>query len=456
MSGIRDYVLLSVLGGLVPASLFRPWVGVLGWFWIAYMVPHSLTWGFGRSLPLAALVGGATLAGFLFTKDRKPLPRSGTVLLVLLFCAHITLSSALSYNPALAWAKWNWVSKIMLMSLVTLCLFQERTRLRYLYLVPALGLGFYGLKGGIWVLRTGGGNRLWGPDKSFFADNNTYGLALAMALPLLLYLSRDEPRPWLKRLMKAMFAFTIISVLFTYSRGAFLGLAVVMGVVVWRSPWRLRFATVVLVTTIIAAPLIPSQLKDRIGSISEQESAETRDRSAAGRIEAWQTAWGIAVAHPFFGEGFKALWNTDIWNTYYGNDYLAVRDVHSLYFEILSEHGMLGLFIYLGILLSTLSTLRRVRKRWRDDPEHGYLSRYAEMTQLALYPFLIAGAFLGVAYFDLYFLLIGGGVLLGTLSQEAEATAGATAATQATLLATAPQRPLMATPRPRSPRPRHA
>ena len=71
MTGLRDYILLAVLGGLVPASLFRPWVGVLGWFWIAYMVPHSLTWGFGRTLPLAAIVGGATLVGFVFTSDRR-------------------------------------------------------------------------------------------------------------------------------------------------------------------------------------------------------------------------------------------------------------------------------------------------------------------------------------------------------------------------------------------------
>ena len=425
MTGLRDYILLAVVGGLVPVSLMRPWIGVLGWFWIAYMVPHALTWGFGRTLPLAAIVGGATLAGFLFTKDRRPLPRSLTVSLLILFFAHITLSSSLAFNPELAWAKWNWVSKILLMTLVTMCLFQERTRLRYLYMVPALGLGFYGLKGGIWVLRTGGASRLFGPDKSFFEDNNTFGLALAMVLPLLLCLSREEPRVWLKNLMKAMFAGTTITILFTYSRGAFLGLAVAIGVLIWRSPWRLRFATTVLVTAIIAAPLVPAGLKDRIGSISNQESAETRDNSAKGRIEAWTTAWGIAVSHPFFGEGFKALWNTELWNTYFGNDYLAVRDVHSLYFEILSEHGLMGFGLYLAILFSTLGTLRRLRKRWRDDPEHGYLSRYAEMTELAIYPYLVAGAFLGVAYFDLYFLMVATGILLGHLSLEAEAKARA-------------------------------
>jgi probable O-glycosylation ligase (exosortase A-associated) len=420
MTGLRDYILLLVLGGLVPISFLRPWIGILGWFWIAYMVPHSLMWGFGRSIPLAALVGGATLLGFIFTKDRKPLPRSWTVLFVLLFIVHMTISTVLSFSPELAWHKWNWVSKIFLMTLVTLCLFQDRERLRYLYLVPALGLGFWGFKGGIWVLRTGGGSRLWGPDFAFFADNNTFGLALAMVLPMLLYLSRDEPRRWLKNLMKAMFGLTIVTIIFTYSRGAFLGLIVVLGVLIWRSPWRLRFATVVIVTAFLAAPFAPVELKDRMNSISDQESAQTRDKSSAGRIEAWHTAWGVATAHPFFGEGFKALWNTEIWNTYFGNDYLVVRDVHSLYFEILSEHGILGMVIYMAILLTTLGTLRHVRKRWRGDPEHGYLSNYAEMTELSIYPFLVAGAFLGVAYFDLYLLLVGTSTLLGTLSRQAE------------------------------------
>ena len=455
MTGIRDYLLLALLGGLVPASLMRPWIGVLGWFWIAYMVPHALTWGFGRNLPLAALVGGATLAGFFFTKDRRPLPRSWTVFLLLLFSAHITLSSALSYDPGLAWMKWNSVAKMLLMTLVAICLFQDGTRLRYLYLVPALGLGFYGLKGGLFVLRAGGAYRLDGPERSFFADNNTYGLALAMVLPLLLYLARDEPRRWLKRLMRVMFATTVVAILFTYSRGAFVGLVVILGVLIWRSPWRLRFGAVVLVTALIAVPLLPDRLKDRINSISDQEFAETRDNSTTGRIEAWQTAWRIASAHPFFGEGFKALWSTDLWNTYYGRNYLAVRDVHSLYFEILSEHGILGFLIYVGILVNTMATLRRVRKRWRNHPEFGYLSRYADMTQLGIYPFLVAGAFLGVAYFDLYFLFVASGILLSTIGDRVEAATPATAPAAARLSSGAVLGAVTPRLRPQG-RPRHA
>jgi hypothetical protein len=42
------------------------------------------------------------------------------------------------------------------------------------------------------------------------------------------------------------------------------------------------------------------------------------------------------------------------------------------------------------------------------------------MTQLCLYPFMIAGAFITVAYFDLYFYFIASSVTLGALSDKAE------------------------------------
>jgi probable O-glycosylation ligase (exosortase A-associated) len=182
----------------------------------------------------------------------------------------------------------------------------------------------------------------------------------------------------------------------------------------------------VLVTSLIVVPLAPQALKDRFASITAQESAETRDGSAAGRIEAWGTAWRIAVAHPFAGEGFRALWNPEVWNEYFGYNSFAVRDVHSLYFEVLSEHGFLGFALYIAIVVSALATLAGVRRRWKGHAEYGYLAHYAEMNQLAFYPFLVAGTFLTFAYFDLYFLLVATSTILKVLSLRAEEAIAAT------------------------------
>ncbi len=444
MSPLRDLLFIAILVPLVPTCFFRPWIGVLAWFWVAYFVPQSFTWSFGRNLPVAMLVGGATLLGFLLSSERRAgLPRCASVLFLAAFALDVTLSTFLAYNSELAWGKWDWVSKSLLMTFVTMSLFQDRARLRWLYVVAAVSLGLHGLKGGLWVLRTGGGERVYGPERSFFWDNNTFGLALCMTLPLLLYLSREEPRVWLRWAMRVMFGFCIIAILFTYSRGAFIGLLVVLSILVWRSPWRMRFATAALVVSLVTVAVVPDRLKDRIYSITEQQSAETRDISTAGRLDAWLTATGVALEHPFFGGGFRALWSEGVWTAFYGNDFTAARDAHSMYFEVLAEHGFLGLALYLAVLGTTVFTLRRVRRRWRGHIVHGYLSRYAEMTQTALYPYLVGGAFLGVAYFDLYFLLMATSALLWSLSEQAER---ATAASPA-LAAPAPIAPALLPPR---------
>ena len=456
MSGIRDVVFLLMWLGLIPVSFFRPWIGILAWYWIAYMVPHGQTWGFARTLPVAVGIGAATLLGFvLSSKDRKPLPRNPITFFVLAFCVHFTLTTIVAYNPELSWGKWNWVSKVILMTLVTMCLFQDRVRLRWLYMVPAVGLGFYGVKGALWVFRTGGGQLVMGPDMSFFGDNNTLGLALCMALPLLLYLAREEKRQWLKLILQVTFGLSIIGILFTYSRGAFLGLLTILAVLIWRSPWRIRFATAILLMALVGAPLAPERLWQRLESIGQQESAETRDTSTVGRLEAWETGWKIALSRPFTGAGFRALHNQELWLIHFGPNFYKVFDAHSVYFEVLSEHGFVGIGLYLGALFSALLALRRIRKRWHGHPEHGYLSHYAEMTQLALCPFLISGAFLGVAYFDLYFLLLGTTAVLYELSRVAQAAAVPAKAAQKSPSSAIAVRPRAVPVRPRR-RPRHA
>jgi probable O-glycosylation ligase (exosortase A-associated) len=277
-----------------------------------------------------------------------------------------------------------------------------------------------------------------------------------MVLPILLYLSRDEPRVWLKRAMRVIFAFSIVAILFTYSRGAFIGLLVVLTGLVWRSPWRWRFAAAAVILSLVVVTVMPARLRDRLSSIGEQQSAETRDISVAGRIEAWTTATQIGIRHPFFGEGFRALWQPDLWAQFYGYDFTAARDAHSLYFEVMAEHGLLGLGIYLVVVGNTLIILTRVARRWRGDPTHGYLTNYAEMTRLALLPYFVSGASLGVAYFDLYFLLVGMSAVLWSLSQEAASMASSAPAATGAARALSSRVRVLVKPRPRLQQPERA
>src|SRR5262249_40066100 len=100
---MRDLVLVAIVGGSLPFAVARPFIGVLMWTWIGFMNPHRLTWGFAFDLPFALMIAAATLVGFLFTRDRRPVPRTRESALLLAFWVVVALSTAFAMFPDLAW-----------------------------------------------------------------------------------------------------------------------------------------------------------------------------------------------------------------------------------------------------------------------------------------------------------------------------------------------------------------
>jgi probable O-glycosylation ligase (exosortase A-associated) len=84
-----------------------------------------------------------------------------------------------------------------------------------------------------------------------------------------------------------------------------------------------------------------------------------------------------------------------------------VHDVHSIYFEVMGEHGFIGFGMF--ILLAVFAWLRanQVIRECKRDPERKWAADLAGMIQVSLVAYGAGGAFLGLAYFDLtYHLMI--------------------------------------------------
>ncbi len=90
----------------------------------------------------------------------------------------------------------------------------------------------------------------------------------------------------------------------------------------------------------------------------------------------------------------------------YAPDPWDVHDSHSVYFQMLGHHGFVGLALFLLLGLMTWRTASWVIKHGRRSPEHRWAADLAAMVQVSLVGYATAGAFLGVAYFDLYYALI--------------------------------------------------
>jgi putative inorganic carbon (HCO3(-)) transporter len=305
------------------------------------------------------------------------------------------------------------VSKILLMTTAAVGIVGNWERLRIFVLVIAGCLGILVAKAIPFMLFTGGTFRLYGPPGSSLADNNDFGLALNMTIPLLFFVGKMDPHPTIRKISMFLFFGTIPAVLFTYSRGALIGLAVVLFFILMRSRQKLLLIPVILLAGVFAVFFTPERWQHRMDF---SRDGALIDDSALSRFNAWTYSWRLTLDHPLTGGGFEAFTPT-LFNRYAPNP-LDVHGPHSIYFGVMAEHGFIGLGLYLLLLLSTGLTLRAAAKFARDHDE-GQIEGYANALQLCLVGFLVTGAFLGRAYFDYYFTVVACAAILKRLCNVA-------------------------------------
>jgi probable O-glycosylation ligase (exosortase A-associated) len=396
---MRDIAVSLVIFGTLPFILWRPYIGVLVWTWISFMNPHRLTWGFAYDMPFALIVALVTLFGMLLSREPKKMPWTREGIVLLIFIIWMLVTTIFSVYPELAWPHLDKVAKIMLMVYVTMMLMQSKERINQLVWVVALSLAFYGVKGGIFTIVNGGVYHVRGPEGSFIGGDNEMGLALVMTIPLLRYLQLTARSTWLRLAMTTAMLLTAIAAIGTQSRGAMLGIAA-MGVFLWlKSRSKLFTAILGVAATVMVFAIMPQQWFDRMSTIGSYQ----QDYSAMGRINAWHMAFNLAKDRPL-GGGFDTF-QRDMFYLY-APDPEEAHDSHSIYFEVLGEHGFVGLALFLLLGLMTWRTASWVIKRARKKPERRWAADLAAMTQVSLIGYATAGAFLGLAYFDFYYTLI--------------------------------------------------
>lgn len=397
---MRDLFVTAVIFSLIPFIFKRPWVGILLWSWLGYMNPHRLAWGFAYNFPFAMIVGLVTITAFLFSREKKEMLWTRETILLLVFLGWMLFTTFFAFNPDWAWLQWNKVWKIQLMVLLTALILKERRHVHWLVWVIALSLGFYGVKGGLFTIANGGAYRVQGPGGTFIGGNNEIALAMVMAIPLIRYLHLQETRKWIKTGLAGAMVLTGVAVVGSQSRGGLVAI-LAMGVFLWlKSRHKLVTGIYIAIAVAVLASVMPEAWYERMGTIKTYDE----DRSAQGRINAWHTAFNVAKDR-VTGGGFET-WIAPVFRRY-APDPFDVRDVHSIYFEVMGEHGFIGfgLFALLGLLAWIRA--RQIIRHCRKDAEQKWAADLAAMIQVSLVGYAAGGAFLGMAYFDLpYHLMI--------------------------------------------------
>jgi probable O-glycosylation ligase (exosortase A-associated) len=407
---MRDIIITLIVFGALPLVLVRPWLGILLWSWIGYMNPHRLSWGFAFEFPFAQVVAIATLLGFLVTRERRPFLWNGLTAVWIAFLTWMTITSFFALDQVAGWEWWRTVMKIQLFAFLSFVLIHGRERVMALVAVIVLSLGFFGVKGGLFVFATDGENLVWGPPGSFISDNNALALSLIMTIPLMWFMFQESQGRLARGLFGFMMIATCAAILGSQSRGAALAGSAMLFVLWLKSSRKLkiRLGLAMLATLPFLLMVMPKSYFERVETISTYE----QDGSAMGRIRAWRFATEMAIERPI-GGGFASMveenyrrFSPAIAEEIDRKANSHFPDAHSIYFRVIGEHGFVGFALFLMLGISAYRQAGAIAREVQDRPGLEWLGRLAPMLQVSLVGYAVGGAFLALSYFDLYYALV--------------------------------------------------
>ena len=278
---------------------------------------------------------------------------------------------------------------------------------------------------------------------SFLADENDLCFSLLAILPFVILNFFKSKSVW-RLISLAGVLLMLGGIAFTLSRGGMLGLGAMLAFVILGTKYRVKGIVFCFVLGLAVLPFIPKEFWLELVSIKTDVSADTG--TVKKRKEMWQVAWKI-FSEPKnipIGVGMN---NTPFWIADFEEEALGRRNktysgraIHSMYFQILPELGLYGLFL-LGAMfwkcsrgvykahkklirfLQALSTL----KPNGDEDRRALLSladrgNYASLFCLALsfswIGTLVSGVGVSVLYYPTLWILVGLSVAALTYSEN--------------------------------------
>jgi probable O-glycosylation ligase (exosortase A-associated) len=415
---MRDLLILCLLPVMLYTMAQRPFIAVGMWLWTALFFPNGWLYGFASIIRFNLLFTGVAMLSYLAYK-RKPKVQLGAIGgLVLLFLLWTTLSTMTTVGlPAVAWEYWSRLLKVVMLFVFVLLAVKDKLHVDFVLWCVVLSVGFYADLEGLKFVASGGGHKIVGMASHVLGDRNELSVAFVMTLPLCYYLlSEYGQRSKLVRLvLLGTMAMLAVAVIGTQSRGGFIAMMALVGYMYIKSDRKILLTILIAALAIGLSYLVTNDWSSRIDTIATAEN----DDSFMGRVVAWKLSFIMAMQHPFLGGGFKSLEYFPNWSAlsrdffsypwFYTGTALpnptVARAAHSVYFQVLGEHGFVGLALYLGCLIGSFFKAGRVARRARRAGAPAWIPNAATMIQLSIFAFGLGGAALSFAYFDLIFAL---------------------------------------------------
>jgi O-antigen ligase len=242
-----------------------------------------------------------------------------------------------------------------------------------------------------------GGERLQGavPGLGLMGNPNDLAMNMVAFMPFAAFKALAPGKPLARLVAGGIVLMMLATILFTKSRGGFLGLAVVAFLVIVQAR-RIRpgIATAAVLALLVIPPFLPQTFWTRASSIFNAEEDTTGSREA--RIELMQDAWRTFNERPFLGVGAGQFQN------YNPPERLQPwHETHNVEMQLLTELGVVGFGAFVWFLVRSAMTLAatwralRPRRRSSREPDGGDAFGPGEREWMRLHVAACIAAFAG-------------------------------------------------------------
>jgi putative inorganic carbon (HCO3(-)) transporter len=254
------------------------------------------------------------------------------------------------------------------------------------------------------------GYRLTGP----IGDANFFAQIMVVLIPIAIERMLHERKVFLKMLAALVGVLCTLTVIFTFSRGAFLAAVVGMGFLFLMYPPRPLQFIVFIGLGIGMMTFVPSTYYDRILTLEDLIPNQSgridvwSDTAIQGRANHLLTGWAMFKANPILGIGLSNA--STRYQEYSKEVGLAPtgtnRTLHNLYLEVVAETGIIGLTIFLSLIWYAMRCAVIARQKFLEVAQ----SDYAHLTTglaVAFISYLVSALFIHAAFPRYFYLLLG-------------------------------------------------
>lgn len=364
---------------------------------------------------IALIIALATLACFVpsqLSLDGTLTTRTPEINYVLLFMLTGLLSIPLAINPSTAWGEFSGAFiRCIVMFIVIVNVLRTRRRLDALLLL-AMGSAVWLSVDAINDVRLGKatveGYRIDGTGSGIFGNTNDMALHVVTLLPIAIALLFGSKGLVRKLFFGACSVVMLVAIVLSYSRGAFLGVIVVLLFLGMKLGSRHRLGVVLGVVVLGGAALLftPDNYGGRLLSIFTSLDGGS---ASARRGELIRSLY-VSLRHPLLGIGMGNYQNE---MSYRG------QVTHNAYTQVSVEMGVAALVCYTLFIVTPLRKLGQIVNETFTARHSSKYYHLAVGLQASLIGYMVSSFFLSVAYLWYVYYLVGFAVCLRRL-YEAE------------------------------------